>query len=172
MLVQLGPRKERPADLVSSLLECHERIRGFLRLAAAAAGPDASEPTEVVDACERCLRYFTEALPLHVADEEDSLQPRLRGMREDVDRALDTMHDQHAEHDPLVAELVAALGDARDAPADAPARARLADAARALSFELEEHLAIEEDVIFPAVVALLAPDVQARILGELRDRRR
>lgn len=170
MFVQIG-RRQPPEDLVTLFLECHGRIRFFSSIAAELGRRDDVPPAEVLDACDRCSRYFTEALPLHVADEELSLLPRLRGQREDVDAALDLMHSQHAGHGPLLDELLAALKARRTSPGEAGPREQLATVAKALQQEFSHHLELEERVLFPAVPALLGPDQQRAVLGELRARR-
>jgi iron-sulfur cluster repair protein YtfE (RIC family) len=171
MFVRPAPRgPEGPPDLVELLLECHARIRRFIALArTVAARPDAS-PEDTREACERVQRYFTEALPLHVADEEESVLPRLRGQSPQVDDALALMAGQHAAHaEPLQSMLqaAAALGLDRD---DAQARGALLATAARLEAEFEEHLALEEAALFPALRALPLA-TQAELVGELRRRR-
>lgn len=168
-LVQLGSRPpvEGPEGL---LLECHERIRRFVGLAAeVGARPELPAP-EVVDACERCARYFREALPLHVEDEEASVRPRLAGAGPEVASALAQMHDEHAAHEPLLAALLAALSAVRLEPGDRVARGRLLEAASALRAAFEPHLAREERVIVPAL-RRLSDGVRAELVSELRARR-
>ncbi len=170
MLVKLGQTaKER--DLVDLLLECHQRIRDFVRLAEAVGRRDDAADAEVIDACLRCERYFTEALPLHVRDEEDSLLPRLRGHEPRIDEALVAMHRQHDEHEALLCSLLGALRAVRESPLDRPRRVRLASAAEALALEFEAHLRLEENEIFPLVRGRLSAREQAEILNELRARR-
>ena len=169
MTVILGHRR-RSGDVVDALLECHDRIRTFTALALAAGERDAPA-AEIIDACARVERYFTEALPLHVADEESSLAPRLRGCSPDIDGALATMHAQHGEHDRAVRELLEAAAGVRVAPADVSRRARLAAAARELEQAFAEHLRLEEEVIFPALRRLLSPADLDAIAGEQRARR-
>ncbi len=164
-------RRPQAEGLVDLLLECHQRIRAFTALAAQVGRRGDLPDAEVIDACLRCERYFTEALPLHVRDEEESLLPRLRGRSPAVDEALAAMHRQHDEHLPLLAPLLAALREARGAPADTAPRARLAAAAAAAEAAFDEHLAIEERTLFPAARALPA-DQQAAVVAELRARRR
>jgi hypothetical protein len=78
MAVHIGA--PRPAaGAVELLLECHERIRHFARLALKLAGTRDLPPAEVAEAAAAVRRYFAEALPLHAADEEESMMPRLRG---------------------------------------------------------------------------------------------
>jgi iron-sulfur cluster repair protein YtfE (RIC family) len=170
MLLSIG-RRERAAELVDLLLACHERIRTFSRLAreiaAAAAAPDA----EVGEACASCERYFAEALPLHVRDEEDSLAPRLRGRRAEVDRALSLMEQQHGSHAAPLEALLGALRAVRASPREPALRERLASCAAELERDFAEHLELEESVLFPAVRELLSADERRTIESELRARR-
>lgn len=157
--------------LIALLLACHERIRRFTSMAAAiGAGQETSE-TDLRQACAACRRYFVEALPRHVEDEEHSLLPRLRGRDDALDQALARMHLQHGEHDPLVAELVDTLERVEADPTDHTARASVLRVAEALRADFEDHLDREETVIFPAIESLLTPADRADILAELRARR-
>lgn len=169
MLVTIG-RKPALSDLVELLLECHGRIRGFVALAETIGQEPAGTAAETIDGCARCMRYFTEALPLHVEDEEVSLLPRLHGLRPELDLVLATMERQHSEHEPVLQALLGALAAVRGAPDNPLLRPRLAEVAAELRREFEAHLAAEETVIFPAVRAL-PPATQADILTELRMRR-
>jgi len=172
MLTQLSKQRAAdPADLVELLSECHLRIRSFTALAHRAATANASA-TEISQACVDVERYFTQALPLHIADEEDSIEPRLRGLSPPIDDALDAMSAQHQRHTSAVQTLLNATNEVRRTPLDAAARARLAYAAHKLKTEFDEHLALEESVIFPAIRQLLSQATQSTLMGELRDRRR
>ena len=177
MHISIGSRSPaRPDDVVALLLACHQRIRAFVHLAGEIGRrdvlPGSPEVTAVIDACQRCERYFTEALPLHVEDEEQSLLPRLRGLRHEIDDALAAMHAQHREHEPLLHALLGALRAVRADPGERRHRTRLQDAAAQLAAAFDEHLAIEEHIIFPAVRSELPGEVQARMIDELRARRR
>lgn len=172
MPISLGQRRKDPADLVDLLLECHERIRSFVDLAQLAATRADLSQADVTDACARVERYFTQALPLHVRDEEDSILPRLRGRDPEVDQALESMAAQHGEHAPGLRALLAASAALGQAPADADARRALASASTALAREFDAHLSLEEDVIFPALRRLLPAAALAEIVDELRARRR
>lgn len=171
MLRSIGPhpRGDAGGDSLAGLLAaCHERIRRFSAMATAlAASPTAAAPADVADTARAIRRYFAEALPLHLADEEESLLPRLRGHDPALDAALARMHAEHRDHQPLVDAVIAAC-DAIAAGAAAPAT--LAAPAAALAAATESHLAAEEATIAPAVAALPA-DVQATIVTELRARR-
>lgn len=104
MLTRLGA-PATPEDAVGLLLECHHRIRTFLALARriAAAGP--GDRGDVADSAARVTRYFTQALPLHARDEEESVLPRLRGRAADVDVALEVMAREHREHEGPLGEV-------------------------------------------------------------------
>lgn len=172
MLTQLKRRPSVAAgDLVPLLLECHERIRCFVALAEGIASRTEAPAAQVVQACASVERYFTEALPLHVVDEEQSLAPRLRGRSAEVDRALTSMERQHAEHEQRLADLLAAVRAVRQEPQREPLRCELARATQVLGDDFREHLELEESVIFPAARQLLSVELRASILVELRQRR-
>lgn len=171
MLVNIG-RRSRPEGLVDLLLECHQRIRTFSALALAVGQRTDASPEECRDASERCRRYFSEALPLHVADEEQSLLPRLRGADPTLDDALQTMAAQHGEHAPWLADLLVELQRVAASPEDEAARARLVRIASHLVEDFERHLEAEERLILPRVKELLSPGQQDEVLAELRARRR
>ena len=126
---------------------------------------------ELFEACLRVERYFSEALPLHVRDEEESVLPRLRGRSSSVDAALDRMHEQHELHVEVVARLLEASAALRGSPRSAEGRAGLLGVARPLRAVFEPHLTAEEEVIFPAVRALLPNAEQSAIVREMRVRR-
>jgi iron-sulfur cluster repair protein YtfE (RIC family) len=170
MYVTLGART-RPEGLVDLLLECHGRIRMFSALARTVGERVDASAEETVEACARCERYFREALPLHVADEEESLVPRLHGRATELDTALVAMAAQHAEHEAMVCALVEALARVRAAPGDVGARALLRECAGRACRDFEAHLALEEEVVFPAVRALLGAMEQAEVVAALRARR-
>ena len=170
MLISIG-RREQKGDVIDLLLECHGRIRTFVTMARATGESQGREAHELVDACARVERYFTEALPLHVQDEEESLLPRLQGRRADVDRALASMHAQHEAHRPLLEAMLGAAGALRQSPGDPALLASLAGAARRLELDFQKHLDLEENLLFPAARELLEEAERADILGELRARR-
>jgi iron-sulfur cluster repair protein YtfE (RIC family) len=170
MLHAIG-RKQHSEELVDLLLACHGRIRTFIELAIAIGErPDASAD-DIADGSTRVQRYFSEALPLHVEDEEEGVLPRLHGRSPVVDAALDRMCEEHDQHEAPLRQLLALCASLRSTPGDATARAALAGAGRQLLAALEPHLEAEERVIFPAIRALLTADEQREIVGELRARR-
>ena len=160
-------------SLVELVMACHARIRRFTAMAVTLAAPatQGRPAAEIADGADAVRRYLAVALPLHVADEDASITPRLRGRAPEVDAALARMHAEHEGHAPLleaVIELCAAIARAPgDQAALAPARA---PAAGALEAALLAHLEEEERVILPAIAALPAAE-QAAIVAELRARR-
>ncbi len=170
MLLKMGKRNTAPgvADL---LLECHERIRRFMRMARSLAVASGAEVEEIRSVAGQVRRYFVESLPLHIADEHDEILPRLAGSSPEVDRALATMDTEHAEHEPLVARLVALGDELVAAPGRLPAIAdELRQLACQLTAELERHLQREEQVIIPAVRQLPTSERDA-VLVAMRERR-
>lgn len=167
--VSLGARHEAQG-LLDLLRDCHARIRKFSSMAISlAATPDVPD-AEARDAARAIARYLREALPLHVADEEDSLAPRLRGRDPAVDLALAAMLAEHTAHHPTIAAVIALCDAIADTPDLAARRAELAGPAAAFAADMEAHLAAEESTVFPAIAALPAAD-QAAVVDELRARR-
>lgn len=163
--------EDGPEDPVALLQACHTKIRAFCALALAAATRDEATDEARIEAIDATERYFTQALPLHVLDEEQSVLPRLRYASDAVSRALAQMESEHHAHAAALAALFAALARVRVEPRSRSARDALAAVAQRLTEAFEAHLRLEESLIFSAV-AQLAPDERARIVEEIRARRR
>ena len=171
MLTQIGQPKE-PPDVVDLLMECHERIRHFIALAIRLANAENPSPDQIQDAAARVIRYFADALPLHVADEEESILPRLSGRAPDLDRALASVHREHSEHQTLLEALLRTCRDLEDAPEKLPElRHSLETTASTLQRDFLQHLDAEEKVVLPAIRQFLTLEEQTAILAELRARR-
>jgi hemerythrin-like domain-containing protein len=173
--IQIGsapPVLER--DAVDMLLACHQRIRSFtsiaVRLAVAAGAP----PPEIANAAGAVHRYYSVALPLHEADENDSVYPRLRHRLADPAEtaSLQAMVDQHGPIDAVVAELLPRWEKLQSAPEQLSS---LADEIRRNAACLQElwreHLALEEEIVFPLIRARLTPDDLLAIHREMKQRR-
>lgn len=172
MLTRLGKKPPVSGDAVDLLLECHVRIRSFLEMAQRIAIERAAAPGEISAAAARVHRYFTQALPLHAQDEEESILPRLLGRDAAVDRELEIMVREHGEHEAPLAALVSACGEvARDPDRHQALAASLGRAADDLAAHFADHLAREEAVVFPAMRRLLDPGDDAEIVAEIRRRR-
>ena len=164
-------RAQRSEELVDLLLACHGRIRSFIAMAVAVGERTDLSDDDVVDGCARVQRYFSEALPLHMEDEEEGVLPRLHGRSPELDAALDRMAEEHDAHAVLLRELLALCAALRADPRDASARAALAIVAKQLLLDFEEHLAAEERIVFPAIRELLTREQQTEMVRELRARR-
>jgi hemerythrin-like domain-containing protein len=153
-----------PSDL---LLDCHARIRRFSSLAVRLAAEPAPE-SELMEAAAAVHRYFTQALPLHVADEEQSLAPRLRRWAPQTFDALAAMEREHREHEIGLGRLIPRWAELARDPG---ARATTLAGAQQLSAALEAHLAAEESAVLPSLPRLPPEELQA-FVAELRARRR
>ena len=170
-MIQIGDQND-PADVVDLLLECHERIRAFIGLAIRLGNAENPSANEVRDAAARVIRYFTEALPLHVADEEESILPRLSGREGELDRALANVHREHSKHEPQLERLLQICRELQEHPERlTELRQTLEATASTLQREFVQHLDAEEMVVLPAIRQLLTLEEQAAILRELRARR-
>ena len=171
--MHIGLKAKAPAEgVVELLLECHGRIRSFLDLAARIGSVEGLGVEEIGEAAGRVRRYFVEALPLHVEDEEESLLPRLKGHDADLDVALGQMHHEHHEHLAAIERLVSLCVELETTPAKlGELRGELAAAAAELSAGLGAHLAHEEERILPAIARWIGPEEQAAMVMELRARR-
>jgi iron-sulfur cluster repair protein YtfE (RIC family) len=171
MLIQIGSSRE-PSDIVDLLLECHQRIRHFLSLAYRLAQTHGALRDEISDASARITRYFSEALPLHVADEEQSVVPRLSGRTPELDTALQGMHGEHLEHEPLLKALVDMCRTLHASPERLDElRHSLLTTVSKLDKAVSAHLEQEEEIVLPAIRTWLTPEEQATMLTELRARR-
>lgn len=170
MPVTIGAKLESDfTDPIGLLGDCHRRIERFLGVIVAVeeqAG-GAELDAEQRRALDTALRYFQQAAPRHVADEEESLFPRLRqsGSAAAIEtlRRLEQDHQAiepwHAELDRLGRKWLA------DGRIDLVAARRFQNLARRLQEVYEPHIAVEDGELFPQ--ARQALDVeQLREIGE------
>lgn len=170
--LRLGGDDAAPEDeLLELLLACHARIRRFSRLALTLGARPELPAAEVKATAAQCLRYFTEALPLHVRDEEDSLWPRLAGQSAALDATMAQMRAQHFSHVVRLDALERALRAVFERPNDPALHRQLAAAASTVETDFDDHLRLEETELFPSLETLL-PEVREAIVEELRHRRR
>jgi len=178
MFNQISPAPNAPKstndEVNDLLLGCHQRIRHFTAVAAKLAHAQGASPKEIQDAAETVYRYYSVSLPLHEADEEDSLRPRLSAVANPtVQHALAAMHDQHMAIDDLLERLLPLLrlvGNNPDVLGDAGGE--MCSITGALAEMFDAHLKMEEEVIFPAIQRSLTGNDRAELLGEMRNRRK
>jgi len=169
MLVQIGRRSE-PGDAIDMLVACHGRIRHFLWVAARLESIESSA-ADVADAAQAVARYFEEAFPLHVEDEEELIQLLARTDDERVRAACSLVVREHRDQEHLVAALIAACREVMSTPERRDARHALAAGAEALRAALEPHLANEELVLFPTLrqaLSITELDTARRAMHERR----
>jgi hemerythrin-like domain-containing protein len=172
VVVQIG-RKTPATDFVGMLLECHGRIRTFSATARRLGEATDVPPEQVREAAHSVRRYFDEALPQHVEDEEETVVPRLRGRDAELDVALERMSREHSAHEPALSALLSLCRRLEATPEQhAELRDELSAVATALEQELGAHLAHEEATIIAAIPRLLSSQEQAVMIEELRHRRR
>ena len=161
-------------DAVAMLLACHQRIRNFTAIAARIADAKGAAPAEVANAAEAVHRYYFIALPLHEADENESVYPRLRRNLTDPQEreSLQSMVDQHGPIDEVVARLIPLWAKLKSAPEQLSALApELRSNATRLQELWREHLALEEEIVFPLIRTRLTPDDLKSIHMEMQQRR-
>ena len=104
------PAKQPPEDALDLLTGCHQRIRYFTAAAIKLAHAQGASPEDIRQAAAGVHRYYSVSLPLHEADEELTLRPRLDAVgSERVRHALAAMHDQHQAIDELIERLLPLL---------------------------------------------------------------
>ena len=81
--ISLAKNHSKTQDAVDLLIGCHQRIRHFTGVAMKLAHAQGASPEEVTQAAAGAHRYYTVSLPLHEADEEDTLRPRLDALGDD-----------------------------------------------------------------------------------------
>lgn len=147
-------------------------MREVTRLAAElATRPDASWD-DVRDVASKVDRYFTVALPLHEADEEVSLFPRLLLRVPGLAPTLAALRDDQAAHAERVAAVLAICQKLEASTKGADSlRGELAATAVALAEAFRAHFATEERDVFPRVKTALGEEERLTIRDEMRGRR-
>ena len=179
MLIRIGAHPDHgfdePLDLLS---DCHRRIEHFLAVLTAFAR-QSDRPLEPAERSqlEGALVYFATAAPRHTADEEHSLFPRLRALRDPAARAaLDTV--ARLEHEHAIADVAhkavnaivrrwLVAGGLTESD-----RAELRDQLASLKAIYDEHIGIEDRELFPAARRLLSSEEISDIGREMERRRR
>jgi len=176
MLNQITPPRspnQPPEDAIQLLTACHVRIRHFSAAAVKLAHAQAAPADDIRMSAAGVYRYLSVSLPLHEADEEDTVRPRLDAVADDhVRHALIAMHDQHQAIDELVERLLPLLLMVERNPDTIhDAGTEMCSITKALQEIFEAHLKLEEDAIFPAIELLLPDDQRQAMLLEMQKRR-
>ncbi len=177
MLNQIAPLRpdpeRKPESALDLLLGCHQRIRHFTAVAVKLAHAQGATSEEIQQAAEAVYRYYSVSLPLHEADEENSLQPPLEVAGDErVRRALLAMDDQHRAIDELIERLLPLLVLAKNNPDTLrETGAEMCSITRGLDDTFSAHLQLEEEVIFPAIGSLLPQAAQDELLRAMQERR-
>ena len=176
MLTKISSPQPSPGNsgALEMLLDCHVRIRHFVQLSHTLAHTRDASPEQVAEAAGAIMRYFRQALPLHEADENETLFPRIHRIAplgSALREAAKVMVDQHHIIEELVFELAAVCGALRSQPERLPGlSSQLQHTAEALDQVFSSHLHMEETVIFPAITQLPAEELKA-MSREMQQRR-
>jgi hemerythrin-like domain-containing protein len=171
---QNSARNPKPEDAVDLLVGCHQRIRHFTGVAVKLAHAQGSAPEEIRQAAAGVHRYYSVSLPLHEADEDQTLQPRLSAVADaQLRHALVAMHDQHQAIDELLERLLPLLELLRNNPDTLPqVGGEMCSITKALDEIFRAHLQMEGELIFPAIRGTLPHSTREEMLREMQDRRK
>lgn len=160
------------ADVTDLLGDCHARIRYFTSLAMR-LGDGERCPLNACESSERIRRYFTEAYPLHVADEDESVLPRLLARAPEAAPLVERMELEHRRLDAKIPELLALCETLENGEPNAccAAVAKLRSLGECVHTLLEAHMENEERMIFPLLRQHLTAEDVAAIREEFRARR-
>jgi hemerythrin-like domain-containing protein len=177
MPVQIGAKTHNFSDPIGLLSDCHRRVEMFLSVLEAVAKVIDHPATEETNrALHSALRYFAEAAPKHTADEEASLFPRLRGIRnpelESALSRLDSLEDEHRWAAPLHSVVdrlgmqYLSTGRLSDPEVD-----KFRTSVTSLAAMYKQHICVEDEVIFPLAARLLSGQEKEAIAQEMAKRR-
>lgn len=148
-----------PADPVAALTACHDRIRQYTSgLERLCALPSLRDP-QVPPAAAQAHRYFSEGLPLHAADEDRSLGPRLMKVAPEAAPLVGRLAAEHVQIDAaleVLLPLLLKLSEGGTVEEEA-----LRHASRQLSSVLIPHILLEEAELFPLCARLTVADREA-----------
>lgn len=176
MGIQIGAKPDSGFDdPLGMLKDCHRRIERFLHILClvASRARGRSLTGEEADAVEAALNYFSVGGQRHTADEEESLFPRLRGdsFRAEFEQ-LDRLESDHQRADELHAMIETLFRSWIAAGSLNPEdETRILSATDNLRHLYEQHIHIEEQVIFPRAAEVLDGKSIVAMGQELRARR-
>lgn len=158
-------------DVVEALQFAHTESLHMLGLAEALETCSATPSTAA--AAARVEAYLQSGLMRHLADEEQSLAPRLKGHHEVVDRALATMRSDHFREAAMASRLAGLCGlIGRDVNRLHGLRFSVAQAVSELKTLVVRHQELEESIVFPALRRFLGraqlDEIDAEMLARTR----
>ncbi|WP_298825819.1 hemerythrin domain-containing protein [uncultured Piscinibacter sp.] len=163
---------EQPFEM---LVACHDRVRRSLALLGRLLdhverhGHDAKSRSAARDV----LRYFELAAPHHHEDEERHVFPRLlAGGDAALVQAVRRLRADHERLAALWARLRPVLQAWAGDTAAGAAGAAFRDDARAFQALYDEHIPLEERLVFPAARSMCDETALAAMGGEMQSRRR
>lgn len=181
MPLKIGTKPEHGFDQPLGLLsDCHRRIENFLaimiRVLERSQGGHKALICEEREALEAALKYFDVAAPRHTQDEEESLFPRLRASNHpSAPAALARMQSLEADHrhaDAMHAETRQLSRRWLDiGPLPTPEMHRLGELLHTLQQMYTQHIALEDNELFPLAANALTAD-QLKEVGQEMARRR
>lgn len=176
MAVQIGAKPDAGfEDPLGMLKDCHRRIENFLRVLChvAETREEGKLGREEREAVQAALAYFRTGGVRHTRDEEESLFPRLQqaGAAESLN-ALAGLEAQHQEANELHSILDQLFSKWMESGSLAAADHRaLRAAADRLHGLYQEHIRVEEEIVFPYAGASLSGEALAAMGAEFRARR-
>jgi len=157
---------------MGALLECHERIRAFMRLGARLAEVQGASAAEVEETAGKVVRYFTLAFPMHEKDEEESVMPRLKNRAPNLSALITKLEGEHRALDVLIEELIAITQRLAEKGDRLPSeREPLARVITQLDTGFNAHFNVEEEVVLGAMRAHLTEEDLSSITAEMQERR-
>lgn len=176
MPVKIGAKLDSDfTDPIGLLGDCHRRIERFLGALVSVSEQPAGEALdqERRNGLEAALRYFREAAPRHVADEEESLFPRLREHGDA--RAIEALSKLEREHDAIEGWHAELDGIGRRwldrGELETAQLAQFRELAERLRTAYEPHIALEDDEVFPHARRLLGAEKLRAVGREMAARR-
>jgi hemerythrin-like domain-containing protein len=176
MGIQIGAQPDRGFDdPIGMLKDCHRRIERFLHILGVVAhqAQGRALTQEETSAVQSALSYFRTGGQRHTADEEESLFPRLRTTATaESFKELGRLESDHDEANGLhrtIEKLYTAWIEAGKLGAE-EGRKLLAVTER-LKHLYQEHIQLEEQVVFPRAAQALDSSAIAAMGIEFRARR-
>ncbi|HEV2487611.1 MAG TPA: hemerythrin domain-containing protein [Terracidiphilus sp.] len=176
MAIQIGAKPDSGFDdPIGMLMDCHRRIERFLHILCVVADRAQGRALtgEEAAALQAALHYFRVGGKRHTADEEESLFPRLRVVSAAKNfEELDSLENDHRNANDLH-EAVNTLYSAWIAagPLSPEDEQRLLSSTTQLKHLYEEHIQLEEKMVFPRAAEMLDSRTIATIGLEFHARR-